>query len=291
MCIAVAKPKGFAVTKKILQNCFDNNPDGAGFCVEIDGNLVVNKGYFTFEDFYTAYQPYENEKALIHFRIRTHGDLNKENCHPFFVSDDIAMIHNGIIYNVSAKGTESDTIVFNNMHLRPIVSKYGQDALTSSALKPIIEHFIGGSKLALFVKGQEDFVFFNEHLGNYSKEGIWFSNSSWQTPKPSYSPPISLTNFPKTDYKRIPSFPVTEVDYITNMHGDYISFGTLVSADFPINHPAGTIPKGATGEVERVYSNRTMDVDFFLEGKIEKIYSYALKVITDPSVTEKQFFL
>src|SRR3990167_8960546 len=183
MCIAIAKQAGLAIQENILKTCFENNPDGAGFCVEVDGKLIINKGYFTFEDFYTAYQPYEYKKALLHFRIRTHGDIDTDNCHPFVISDNLAFVHNGIINAVHAKGSESDTIIFNQQYLQPIVSKYGENALTSPALKQLIEHFIGYSKLVLFAKGQEDFIFFNETLGNRSLENVWFSNTSWQTSK------------------------------------------------------------------------------------------------------------
>lgn len=284
MCIAIAKQAGVAITESILRNCFENNPDGAGFCVEVDGQLKINKGYFTFEDFYAAYQPYEYQKSLIHFRIRTHGNVDVDNCHPFVVTDDVAFIHNGIISNVTAKGSESDTIVFNKLYLQPIVAKYGQEALTSTALKNLIENFIGFSKLAVFVKGQEDFIFFNESMGNRSKEGIWFSNYSWQNTK-TYTPPPKKdkteTNLPipfheKTTEER------KEIDFLSLRDGSTFCFGTLVEVSFPINHTTGTIPKGAIGEIDCVYNDRTVDVDFYMEGKVKSIYPYALKVLPDP---------
>lgn len=281
MCIAIAKPAGMAITKKILKQCFDSNPDGAGFCVEIDGKLVINKGYFTFEDFYAAYLPYEELKALIHFRIRTHGQTDAENCHPFFITDNVAFIHNGIISDVPHHKDKSDTRMFKEQYLLPIVQNYGQQALTSPIISRLIEKFIGGSKFVFMVKGQEDFIIYNKSMGNLSKEQIWFSNYSWQVPTYVVTPPVPyqhkkkpLHTCPETTVEKL-EIPVLEQG--TKM----FSFGTSVVVKWPINTEFGTIPKGAIGEIEKVYSNRTVDVDFLMEGKITNLYPYALDILDD----------
>lgn len=279
MCIIIAKQKGLAITKEILQNCFNNNPDGTGFCVEVDGKLLINKGYFTFDDFYTAYQPYENEKTLIHFRIKTHGKIDEDNCHPFRVSDNIAFVHNGIISNVKANNDKSDTRVFKDSYITPIINKFGEEALHSPEIQTLIESFIGGSKLAFFIKGQENFLIYNENYGNRSKEGIWFSNLSWQTvPKYEYLPAKipykqnKINSFPQTEIKK------QEVSELTRANGSF-SFGTLIKVKCDINTEKGTIFKNTVGEIDRVYNNGTVDVTFYTEGIIENLYPYALEII------------
>lgn len=282
ICIAIAKPAGLAITKKVLEQCFNSNPDGAGFCVEIDGQLIINKGYFTFEDFYSAYLPYENLKALIHFRIRTHGQTDVENCHPFAITEDVAFIHNGIINDVPTHTDKSDTRVFKEQYLQPIVNNYGQEALTSPIFSRLIEKFIGGSKFVFMVKGQEDFIIYNKSLGNLSKEEIWFSNYSWQVPVYTPPPPIPyqhkkkpLTTYPETTIER---HEVPTLEQGTKV----FSFGTTVVVKWPINTEFGTIPKGAIGEIEKVYSNNTVDVDFLDGGRQTNLYPYALDIIQDP---------
>src|SRR3990170_9056739 len=117
MCIMIAKNKDLILKEKILKNCFNNNPDGAGFCVENeDKSFTIEKGFFSFESFYSAFQPHETKKALLHFRIRTHGDTDIENCHPFEVSDTIVFAHNGIISNVPTNKNKSDTRVFKDLY-------------------------------------------------------------------------------------------------------------------------------------------------------------------------------
>lgn len=284
MCIAIAKPAGLAITKKILEQCFNCNPDGAGFCVEIDGKLVINKGYFTFEDFYEAFLPYENLKALIHFRIRTHGQTDGENCHPFFITDDIAFIHNGIISDVPYHKDKSDTRMFKEHYLQPIVDNYGKEALTSPIISRLIEKFIGGSKFVFMVKGQEEFILYNKNMGNLSKEGIWFSNMSWQVPI--YTPPLPIPYQHKKEHCILNLTTKIEKNEIPvlELGTKFFSFGTQVVVKWPINTEHGTIPKGAVGEIERVYNNKTMDIDFLMEGKITNLYPYALEIITDLSL-------
>ena len=284
MCIAIGKPAGMAITEQILERCFDSNPDGAGFCVEVDGKLVVNKGYFTFKDFYTAYAPYENLKALIHFRIKTHGALDEDNCHPFFVNDNVAFIHNGIINSVPTHKNKSDTQMFNAQYLQPIVTNYGENALKDPTISELLGKFIGASKLVLMIKGEEEFVFVNKSLGNQSTEGIWFSNYSWQEQRVQVYQPESYKPKWQKNHKTF-SQTVQEKTEISllELHEKHFSFGTTVVATWPINHAKGTIPKGAVGEIVKVYSNKTVDVDFLLEGKIEGLYPYALEIIEDMS--------
>ena len=53
MCILVIKPKGKEMpSKKILRNCWENNPDGAGMMYVKDGHVVIDKGYMEFSDFW-----------------------------------------------------------------------------------------------------------------------------------------------------------------------------------------------------------------------------------------------
>lgn len=270
-----------AITEAILERCFNSNPDGAGFCIEIDGQLIIHKGYFSFKTFYEAYLPYENLKALIHFRIKTHGNLDKENCHPFFVNENVAFIHNGIISAVPNHKDKSDTIMFNEHYIQPIVTTFGENALSSPQINSLFGKYIGASKLVFMIKGQEDFIFVNKSMGNLSKEGIWFSNYSWQEPQlPVVQPPHNFKKWKSTPLPFTESIEKSEVPCL-EIGNNIFSFGTTVMVKWPINHEFGTIPKGAIGEIEAIYTNKTVDIDFLVEGKINGLYPYALEVLDD----------
>jgi len=294
MCIAIAKKAGVAIQESILETCFNNNPDGAGFAVEEeDGTIMIDKGYFTFASFMDAFRPHEKKKALIHFRIQTHGPVNKNNCHPFKVTDDVVFIHNGIISDVPNHRTRSDTRMFKSLYLRPIVSKYGPSVLNTKILKKLIEKFIGYSKLAFMVKGQEGFTIFNEKMGNKSKEGIWFSNTSWQPPKPAvYQPPVPYTPRPPvyqgSHWSKQP-LPKKELPMLKTAYGEFYSFGTLIKLKWDLVTLNGTIPKGTVGEVEAVYADFTADVEFYhAEGKHEGIKTWQLEEVKDSSTISKE---
>ena len=52
MCIAVVNPKAVTLKKQILQNCWDNNNDGAGILYVQDNKVVAKKEMNDFNIFY-----------------------------------------------------------------------------------------------------------------------------------------------------------------------------------------------------------------------------------------------
>ena len=77
MCIAIAKKiHSKCPSLDTLRNCWDSNPDGAGFAFNDAGRVVIKKGFMTWNDFKTAWLRYskrydfDNRGVLIHFRIR-----------------------------------------------------------------------------------------------------------------------------------------------------------------------------------------------------------------------------
>jgi len=98
MCIIAIKPKKVKISNINLKNCWDNNPDGAGFMYSENNELIIEKGLMTFEDFSESYNKInpENKDVVIHFRYGTHGKVCKELTHPFSINSNLALVHNGI---------------------------------------------------------------------------------------------------------------------------------------------------------------------------------------------------
>ena len=197
MCIAIMKSENKKINKATLKRCYDANPDGAGFMYAENKELTVQKGYFTFKDFYKEYKPHENKQVLLHFRIKTHGPIDKTNCHPFLVNSGLGFIHNGII-NGYGDNKESDTIQFNNSILKKIVAKHGNNSLFDDPMVELIENVIGYSKL-VFLDRHGNYKIMNEEKGSWN-DGVWYSNSSWKKPEPiKYIPSFSrgsVKNYP-----------------------------------------------------------------------------------------------
>lgn len=187
MCIAIYKPADSIISKETLQRCFTANPDGAGFMYSTGSKVKIRKGFFTFDEFYQAYKPHENKTCAIHFRIKTHGAVEVSNCHPFYVTSEIGFIHNGVISKHGGNTNKSDTRDFNEKLLRPMVKSFGTTIIHSPQIQPLVESYIGYSKL-VFLDKDGNATIYNESMGNYDNN-VWYSNTSWQEPKPySYAP-------------------------------------------------------------------------------------------------------
>lgn len=196
MCIAILKNEGLKLSKETLAQCFKANSDGAGFLYKEDGRLKISKGFFKFDNFYKSYLKHEDKQMLIHFRIKTHGAVAAENCHPFFVNKDIGFIHNGIISQHSGNTGVSDTRDFNTNILKPLVAKHGTTIMFEPAIKRMIEDYIGYSKL-VFLDVNGNWSIFNENKGVWD-EGIWYSNTTYKVPEPYVS---TFRNLPITKYQ------------------------------------------------------------------------------------------
>jgi glutamine amidotransferase len=177
MCIAIYKPEGSIVPYKTLQRCYDANPDGAGFMYVENKKLHMQKGFFEFKDFWKAYHEHQGKQAVIHFRIKTHGPINTDNCHPFLVNKGLGFVHNGIISGFG-KDELSDTRHFNEEIIKPLATKWGNLSIFQPAIKSLIESRIGYSKL-IFLDRFGNYDIFNEDKGSWDDK-IWYSNTSYK---------------------------------------------------------------------------------------------------------------
>ena len=195
MCIAIYKPEEKIISKATLQECYSSNPDGAGFMFSDDKQLNIEKGFFNFDSFYNAYKQHQDKKVVIHFRIKTHGEINETNCHPFAVNSSLAFVHNGIISGLDGDKAFSDTIHFNEQILQPLVNKWGNLALFQDPMINLLETRIGYSKL-IFLDRHGNHKIMNEHKGEWDN-GVWYSNNSY---KPYVAPVVTSWKNDVYDY-------------------------------------------------------------------------------------------
>lgn len=119
---------------------------------------------------------------LIHYRYASHGIINDENCHPFFVEDNkLAFIHNGILptqYQTLSYETpeHSDTWFFNEIYLKPLYKKCPRFYATN--MQDIEAHIKSSMNNKLcFLDSEGNYAIANEKMG-YWDNGVWFSNDS-----------------------------------------------------------------------------------------------------------------
>ena len=186
MCVAIYKPKKSTIKYEDLLACHETNPDGMGFAVVIDNKLLTHRQMDNFPSFFKLLDDYQNEQIVIHFRISTHGKINRANCHPHLINNgmdnkSIAFAHNGILskYTPNAKSKVSDTVIFRKTMLEPLVQKYPDAIFKDQHLIKLLGEAIGrGNKLVLLdCKGNHSII--NEDEGETIK-GVWYSNTHWQ---------------------------------------------------------------------------------------------------------------
>ena len=190
MCVAIYKPKRVNLPSlEILKQCWDANPDGAGFAMLTGGEraIEIHKGYMTWKQFVTAHEKYHlaefNGDLLLHFRIATHGGISPGNTHPFCITKDVkllqhtnvlsnnALIHNGILpIEPEVKGI-SDTM--------ELCRRLAEGGLSRNipAVFNLIQGMAGNNKIAVMTREKV-------HLfGDWeSVEGVYFSNLLWNWP-------------------------------------------------------------------------------------------------------------
>jgi len=187
MCIAIYKPADKEISEDTLKECFKNNSDGCGFAYiseSYTGHRKIKiKKFMTFKGFLKQYrralrvQP--DSPFIIHFRIKTHGEVSTYNCHPFRIDKNHVFIHNGIIRGVTPKGKDSDTQAFNKEILQNLPDGWTR----SEAISKLIESFISTNKIVVLdIDG--NVKFYNEAAGNW-KDGVWYSNTSYK-PRTNY---------------------------------------------------------------------------------------------------------
>jgi hypothetical protein len=193
MCIIVSKPKGIKLKKEVWAECFRCNGHGAGLTYEENGDLIVDKGFFKFDDLYAEIEKHEEKDLVVHFRIASAGAISPENCHPFYYESEnfpqfaFAIAHNGTLPWRSTK-EESDTNCFVNDLLGPHLDRdpFFLDSPTGNVF---LTSFIGNrNKLAIVrldrKKKEWKTYIINKSAGTEDFGGVWFSNYSYRVVAP-----------------------------------------------------------------------------------------------------------
>ncbi len=213
MCLALYKPAGVEVNWSALKEGMSSNRDGAGFAVVSNGQLIVEKGFFVYEDFRKALEPFAECAAMVHFRMATHGDKNKSNCHPFDLRDfpipegkedkertAVAVIHNGIFYDAASDQKQwSDTWHVCRDILHPIWTDHDK-AFGRPEIVALGDKFVGTGNKLVFLYADGEFAIWGEKNGHWNA-GIWYSNHSYEDYRwsdPRYTGRASTVHWEKT---------------------------------------------------------------------------------------------
>lgn len=217
MCLLITQTKQSPIlSNKWLEDFYSYNSDGVGVMTVEHGNILIKKilpkDSQEFIDFY--HDNIKGKDCAFHLRMRTHGAIDLDNCHPYQVLNqsqhglDLWLMHNGVLKSGNAQDTtKSDTWHYINDYLKPILATNPNFYLTKEFNSLIASHIGVGNKFVLMDNlGHQ--VIINQHSGVYWG-GLWLSNTyAWSSPltvslKPSNSKKDCISEIKQKPVKAI----------------------------------------------------------------------------------------
>jgi predicted glutamine amidotransferase len=178
MCLLVKQPASSKFSDEFLRDVYFKNQDGLGVMYADGDKMHVFKclpaNAEEFVDFYRKHA--EGRDCVWHARMQTHGDIDFDNCHPYKVTEDVWLAHNGVLSTSNdADKSKSDTWHFIRNVIRPAL--IGQpELLLDKDWQEFIEKAIGSSNKFALVRADGVVVVMNEKAG-VEYQGAWLSNT------------------------------------------------------------------------------------------------------------------
>ena len=175
MCVIVSLAPKQTVPTEILRNCYDHNHDGWGIMWVENGKVGGWKCVGDFSVFLKTWREVPRHLPRgVHFRIKTHGEVNRDNCHPFLIGEELGVMHNGTIQCPMPDAGMSDTHNFVYHELQPFLEGYEGNYMADVEFAKLLEDVTGWSKLLLMRK---DGTILRTREKEWHKQGgIYFSN-------------------------------------------------------------------------------------------------------------------
>ena len=190
MCIMIYKPARRRVTRKELELCWDNNPDGGGVLFVTPSHKFNILKTMDKKEWVDHCMKHMKKTLWIHARYTTRGENNEKNCHPFWGGKNIMAFMNGTVKDMPDEDERSDTRIMCEDLLPGLPDGWLDNPSIFELVRGYI-HKAGqthGTKF-MFVNRYGRTWILNEDLGHWHK-GMWFSNEWYKKdrkPKTTYS--------------------------------------------------------------------------------------------------------
>jgi len=191
MCLLVIQhqdaPK---LSHEWLEDFYLRNQDGVGLMYAEDGTLYIEKtlpkNAEEWIDFYDS--KIHGKFCAFHLRMRTHGEINLVNCHPYEVLNkiehglDLWLMHNGVLeIGNKSDPRKSDTWHYIDHYLKPMLKNHPDFSFTD-AFKSMIQKHIGTSNKFVLMDNTGRYQVINQSSG-LKWGGLWLSNTyAWSAP-------------------------------------------------------------------------------------------------------------
>ncbi len=182
MCILIHHPINTVFNQEQLLDFYKKNSDGFGAIVKHGDTVEIIKSVGSFEEIESLYQEQvAGHESIIHFRMKTHGEIDIANCHPYEVIPGLWMAHNGILSTGNhADPRMSDTWHYIQDFLKPVLEQ-DPSMIFNEGFQRMIAGHIGSSNKFGFMNQDGDTVIINEASG-VSHQEVWYSNTYAWTP-------------------------------------------------------------------------------------------------------------
>lgn len=181
MCVIVHKQKDVPLSQKVLRECWNQNPHGAGIMWTEDQKLSCEKGFMTFASLWSRLSDesldFKGKECVIHFRYGTAGLKTPELCHPFIINPNLAFVHNGILSHselYDPLDQKSDT----QLLCLKIFKQLPQNFLNNRGISLLLENYFQGS-VFVFMDSSGKVTKMGEIDNGIETDGYWFSNYYW----------------------------------------------------------------------------------------------------------------
>jgi hypothetical protein len=180
MCLIIHKPRHAQVPVDLLRSAAEHNPDGFGLMAFGASSWVnvTRRRTTCFNALHRAYRSVGDQECVIHLRLRTRGGITAANTHPFRVTPDVYMVHNGTLDIECRVQGRSDSWHAAHDYLRPIL-RHNPDLLHSPDFQALLKTWIGPDNRLVFMdaRRQRTVIVNREHGVEF--QGLWLSNTRW----------------------------------------------------------------------------------------------------------------
>ena len=213
MCLLVNQQSTSPIlSNEWLADFYTYNADGVGVMFANNGELIVKKLLPADEnEFINFYHQFiAGKNCAFHLRMRTHGDIDLDNCHPYEVLNrlehgiDLWLMHNGILSTGNkADESKSDTWHYIEDYLKPMLSANPDFAFHPSFSEIVGDH-IGSSNKFILMDNEGRQAVIN-HGSGVHWAGLWLSNTyAWSASSSASKHPIKSVKKQKKQAKEKP---------------------------------------------------------------------------------------
>jgi hypothetical protein len=184
MCILIHHTANTSFSDEVLRDFYSHNPDGFGLMFGDGQKIHVTKSLGSVDETIALYRDIaEGRECIIHYRMKTHGNIDTANCHPYRITDELWLAHNGILSAGNPIRKEmSDTWHMIEYILRPIAES-NMDMLFTEDFQEYLGDLIGSSNKFALCHADGRIAVINREAG-VEHFGAWLSNTyAWSASK------------------------------------------------------------------------------------------------------------